>query len=390
MWGSGNFLLHRSISVSQINHKINTDPHSVTSRAKEKFNSRFPHLNTHYYTGLTKKLLDEFYPKSCPVCKTKLTSEIATRETAVRCPRCYYQGSRTAYTPLHNLRLPLWVFSYVLMESMHVFPQVLTATSIQRRLGCSNNTASLLKRRLQLFLREFIPDIKKLMAEDIQKGFGEGYRLPQDDQTDLTGLIDGKPVVSVDTVALFSAGERSNGFRKRYKHRGQTSSIYLTDSVAREKGKYQIGTLVNTIGIKRGAVIFDSIPDQKQQTIQPLLDFLPQHAPIFSDEGFPWLRRYNHNHRAINHSKRAKDRKRNVWSRERWSCKGVHSQTAEGFQRVLKHSFLAGYVYIKPEYSQLYLDEWSALKGLTVYGFDRLLAVRGAGGLWGQCEPYLP
>jgi len=276
------------------------------------------------------------------------------------------------------------------MESMHVFPQVLTATSIQRRLGCSNNTASLLKRRLQLFLREFIPDIKKLMAEDIQKGFGEGYRLPQDDQTDLTGLIDGKPVVSVDTVALFSAGERSNGFRKRYKHRGQTSSIYLTDSVAREKGKYQIGTLVNTIGIKRGAVIFDSIPDQKQQTIQPLLDFLPQHAPIFSDEGFPWLRRYNHNHRAINHSKRAKDRKRNVWSRERWSCKGVHSQTAEGFQRVLKHSFLAGYVYIKPEYSQLYLDEWSALKGLTVYGFERLLAIRGAGGLWGQCEPYLP
>mgnify|MGYP002350338940 FL=1 len=213
-----------------------------------------------------------------------------------------------------------------------------------------------------MFLREFIPDIKKLMAEDIQKGFGEGYRLPQDDQTDLTELIDGKPVVSVDTVALFSAGERSNGFRKRYKHRGQTSSIYLTDSVAREKGKYQIGTLVNTIGIKKGAVIFNSIPDQKQQTIQPLLDFLPQHSPIFTDDGLPWLKRYNHNHRAINHSKRAKDRKRNVWSRERWSCKGVHSQTAEGFQRVLKHSFLAGYVYIKPEYSQLYLDEWSALK----------------------------
>ncbi len=223
------------------------------------------------------------------------------------------------------------------------------------------------------------------MTEEIQKEFPEGFRFPKDTASDLSGLIQSKPVVSMDTVALFSARKGSNGYRARYKHNGQTSSIYLSDSVALEKGKYQIGTLVSTIGIKKGPVIFDSIPDQRQRTIMPLLDFLPEHAPIFSDAGYPWLKRYNDNHRSVNHSKRAKDLKRNVWSRERWSCKGVHSQTAEGFQRVLKHSFLAGYGYIRPEYSQLYLDEWCALKGLRLFGMDRLVEMR-VGELCGDSE----
>jgi hypothetical protein len=224
-----------------------------------------------------------------------------------------------------------------------------------------------------LFLGEFIPVIKELMSEQITNEFGEDYKLPDHNKEDITDIVKGKPVVSIDTLALFSASQRANGFRKRYKHNGQTSSIYLTDEVALEKGKYQVGTLVHTTAIKKGAVIFDSIPNQRQQTIQPLLKFLPEHAPIFSDEGYPWLKRYNVNSRSINHSKRAKDKKRNVWARDRWSFNGVHSQTAEGFQRVIKHSFLSGYGYVKPEYSQMYLDEWCALKGLQVYGFDKLL-----------------
>jgi len=282
-------------------------------------------------------------------------------------------------TPLHNLRLPLWTFSYILTEALNIHPQVLTASSIQRRLGVSNNTATLLKRRLQLFLREFVPVIKTIINQEVKEHFPEDYRFPRDPDTDLTGLTENKPVVSMDTVALFSARERSNGYRKRFRHHGQTSSIYLSDSVALERGKYQIGTLVSTICLKKGLVVFDSIPNQKQRTIQPLLGFLPEHTPIFTDQGYPWLKRYNHNHRSVNHSKRAKDRKRNVWSRERWSCRGVHSQTAEGFQRVLKHSFLAGYGYIRPEYSQLYLDEWCVLKGLRLYGWDRLAEMRDGG-----------
>ncbi|MBP7738343.1 MAG: hypothetical protein KA369_20380 [Spirochaetes bacterium] len=295
----------------------------------------------------------------------------------MRCPQCHYQGSRTAYTPLHHFKLPLWTFGYILTEAMQLHPQVLNTASIQRKLGVSSNSAILLKRRLQLFLSEFIPDIKALMVKDIDKEFGDSFRFPKEPEIDLSKQIEEKPVIYADTVALFSARERSNGYRKRYKHHGQTASIYLSDSVADKRGKYQIGTLVHTIGIKKGPVIFDSVPDQKQHTIKPLFDFLPANAPTFTDEGYPWLKRYNDNHRSVNHSARAKDKKRNVWARDRWSKNGVHNQVAEGNQRIIKHAFITGYSYIRPEFSQLYLDEYSALKGLRVYGFERILDLRG-------------
>ncbi|HPQ54646.1 MAG TPA: transposase, partial [Spirochaetota bacterium] len=177
--------------------------------------------------------------------------------------------------------------------------------------------------------------------------------------------------------------QRANGGRKRHKHTGQTASIYLTDQVAQEKGKYQIGTLVHTIAIKQGAIVLDSVPDQTQRSLYPLMDFLPDQAPVFTDDGYPWLKRYNANHRAINHSARAKDKKRNVWARDRWSRKGVHNQVAEGFQRTLKHAFISGYSYVQPKYSALYLNEYSALKGLAVYGMDRIMTGQD-GGLWGM------
>ncbi|WP_232435209.1 hypothetical protein [Leptospira noguchii] len=70
---------------------------------------------------------------------------------------------------------------------------------------------------------------------------------------------------------MFSASQRANGYRKRFKHKGQTASIYLSDSVAEERGKYQIGTLCHTIAIKGGPVILSSVPDQKQKTLQHCL-----------------------------------------------------------------------------------------------------------------------
>jgi len=300
----------------------------------------------------------------------ELSVEIKNRENAFSCPKCFYQGSRTSYTPLHHLKLPLWVFSYILIESLHLYPAVLSGEAIRRRLDVSKNTATLLKRRLQLFMSDLKPAIKELITEDIKKAF-DNISLPQNQ--DLTELIKDKPVVFADTVALFSATQRSNGGRSRYKHTGQTASIYLTDAVAQERGKYQIGTLCHTMGIKQGAVILDSISNQKQQSVQPLFDFLPKHTPIFTDDGYPWLSRYNLNHRAINHSARAKDKKRNVWARDRWSKNGVHNQVAEGFQRILKHSFISGYSYINPKYSQLYLNEYSGLKAVKVYGLDCIL-----------------
>lgn len=268
------------------------------------------------------------------------------------------------------MKLPLWVFSYILIESIQLYPAVLSGQGIKRRLGVTNNTASLLKRRLQLFLSDLLPRIKELMKDDILKDFKD-VKLPEN--TDLSDDIAGKSVVHADTVALFSATQRSNGGRKRHKHTGQTASIYLTDEVAKEKDKYQIGTLCHTMGIKQGAVILDSIPDQKEKTVKPLFDFLPKDAPVFTDDGYPWLKRHNQNHKAVNHSARAKDKKRNVWAQDRWSKDGINNQVAEGFQRILKHSFISGYSYISPKYSQLYLNEYSGIKGIRVYGLDILL-----------------
>lgn len=308
------------------------------------------------------------YPKFCPHCKTQLTRSISTRETAIRCDKCNFQGSRTSYTPLHHIKLPLWVFSYLLVEQVHRFPQVLNASEIRRKLGCAKNTATLLKRRLQLFHAELIPGIKEVLRHKLMS---EGTSLLPE-TGDLTGKISNRSVVHMDGLALFSASQRSNGGRARWKHTGQTASVYLTDSVAEERGKFQIGTLVHTMAVRRGPVFLSSLPSFKQKHVQPLLDFLPENTPVFSDDGFPWLSRYNANHRSINHSARAKDRKRNVWARNRYSRDGVNNNTAEGVQRIVKHAFISGYSYTSPEFSNMYLSEFSALKGITVYGLQNI------------------
>jgi hypothetical protein len=299
-----------------------------------------------------------------------MTAAVARRETAVRCPECHRQASRTAGTPLHHFKLPLWVFGYLLSEAMTTFPQMISAAQIRRRLGVSKSTSLLLKRRLQLFLTDFIPLIKDRMASELQQELS-GLVLPA--KGDVSKHVANKPVVHMDTLAMFSATQRANGGRSRHRHSGQTSSIYLTEKVAEERGKFQIGTLVHTIAIKQGPVILDSVPGLTQKEIQPLFDFIPKHTPTFTDDGYPWLSRYNKNHRAVNHSARAKDKKRNVWARNRWSRGGVHNQVAEGTQRIVKASFLAAYGYFNPKFSQLYLNEYSALKALRVYGLESLL-----------------
>lgn len=217
-----------------------------------------------------------------------------------------------------------------------------------------------------------IPSIKREMVKDLKKAW-KGKKLPE--SGDLKPFIEGKPVVHTDTLALFSASQRANGYRNRFKHKGQTASIYLTDAVAEERGKYQIGTLCHTLAIKGGPVILSSVPDQKQKSLQPLFDFLPEDVPLFSDEGIPWMERYNVNFRSINHSARAKDGKRNVWARNRWSRDGINNQVSEGNQRIIKHSFIASYSYFKPENSTLYLNEYSALKAIRVYGLEKLFLV---------------
>ncbi|MEI1280235.1 hypothetical protein V6Z05_18025 [Leptospira venezuelensis] len=343
--------------------------------AKDHFNNRFPNLNLTYYTELTRNLLTKCYPKQCPTCKIPLTKGVSTRENVLRCSQCNCQVSLTKNTPLEHLKIPLWTFSYIFIEALYRSPLGLSSSEIQRRLGVSKNTSLLLKRRLQIFLSDLIPSIKGEMVKEIKKAW-KGKILPE--TGDLGPFIKDKPVLHTDTLALFSASQRANGFRKRFKHSGQTSSIYLSDSVAEAKGKYQIGSLILTQALKGGAVIFNSVPDQQGKTILPFFDYLPKETAIFSDSGFPYLERYFPNSKSINHSARAVDNKRNVWARNRWSKDSVNNQVAEAVQRSLKYSFIASYSYIQPQNSILYLNEYAALKGIKVYGFDCLTSKKVA------------
>ena len=327
-------------------------------------------INQAHYLSLTKQILARAYPCVCPVCEIEMTGSVARRESVVRCPNCFKQASRTAGTPLHHFKLPLWMFGYLLSEAITMFPQMMSAAQIRRRLGVSKSTSLLLKRRLQLFLTDLVPVIKERLADELREQFS-GLVLPEN--SDVSVAVANKPVVHMDTLALFSATQRANGGRARHRHSGQTASIYLTEKVAEQRGKFQIGTLVHTIAVKGGPVILDSVPGLRQKQIQPLFSFLPQQTPTFTDDGYPWLSRYNRNHRAVNHSARAKDKKRNVWARNRWSRGGVHNQVAEGTQRIVKASFLAAYGYFNPKFSQLYLNEYSALKGIRTYGLESLL-----------------
>lgn len=65
---------------------------------------------------------------------------------------------------------------------------------------------------------------------------------------------------------LFSASQRANKGRRRHKHDGSTASIYMSEKL----GGKQIGTLVQTIATSDGAIILDSVPDQKMNTLGPL------------------------------------------------------------------------------------------------------------------------
>ncbi|MCB1172421.1 MAG: transposase, partial [Leptospiraceae bacterium] len=157
------------------------------------------------------------------------------------------------------------------------------------------------------------------------------------------------------------------------KHTGQTASIYLTDRIAEEKGRTQIGSLVHTVALKQGPVFLTAVPDNKQASIAPNLNWLPYGSVVMADQGFPYLRRYrNLQYREVNHSVRAKDTKRNKWGRNRWSRNGINNQVAEGIQRTLKYSVLSAHGYIKPENMPLYLDEFSAIKGVRHFGIDNI------------------
>ncbi|EQA63466.1 transposase [Leptospira alexanderi] len=262
-------------------------------------------------------------------------------------------------------------------------PKVLTATEIKRKTGVSYNTALLLKRRIQLFASEQKESFRDLIYEKLESSFQE-FRLPDSNgkgavseknriqsrraEKVLKKAFKGKSQVNADTLVLFSASQRANKGRRRHKHGGCTASIYMSAKL----GGKQIGTLVHTIATSEGALILDSVPDQKMNTLGPLfLQNIPKIAPVFTDSAYPWLSSVYRNHRMVNHSAKSKD-SRYRWARNRWNKDGVHIQYAEGNHRVIKQAF-SEYGYIRPEYSQLYLNEYCFFKNFKAFGMEKLV-----------------
>lgn len=134
-------------------------------------------------------------------------------------------------------------------------------------------------------------------------------------------------------------------------------------------GGLQKGTLVQTLGIKQGAVFYDSIPNQKAETVIPkIFEKIPWHTPLFSDEGYSLPSK---NHRTVNHSRKSSD-KRYKWARNRFSKNGIHNNVAEGKNAVLKKAFGA-HTWINPKHSNLYLTEFAFNANLRYFSLDDLL-----------------
>jgi len=276
-------------------------------------------------------------------------------------------GSRFSRTPFDRLRIPYGILGLLIEESAVMHPHVLTATMIQRKYGVAYNTATLLKRRVQLLASELQDTIRHLIRKDLAHRF-KGLNLPRhSSEADLTSYREKHSIPQADTLVLYSASQRANKGRKRYRHSGQTASIYKSDKLGGE----QIGTLTHILSWKKGPIDIHSIPDLKMEQIAPILDdVLPAHTPLFTDEGYRFYFRKNRNHRMVNHSARSKD-SRHKWARNRFCKNGIHNQVAEGNGRALKQAF-STYGWISPKYSTLYLNEYSFFRNLRYFGLDTI------------------
>ncbi|WP_232227721.1 transposase [Leptospira wolbachii] len=234
-----------------------------------------------------------------------------------------------------------------------------------------------MKQRLMVFASHQMEVLRKLYYNDLKETFKDVTLPKVEDGKDVKKAIGKKlyrKIPHTDTAVLYSASQRSNQHRKRFRHGGLTASIYQSDSV----GGKQVGILISTIATQNGCVFFDSIPDQKANTLGTIIrKTVPYESPLFSDEGYPWLWGIYKKHRAINHTAHSKDN-RYKFARNRWSKLSVHNQVAEGNQRLLKSAFSA-YSYIKPKFSQLYLNELAFYKSIQVVGMDRLVSAQREG-----------
>lgn len=305
-----------------------------------------------------------------------MAGRIKTRPTAIKCTRCKIHSSVLSHTPFARLKIPMWSIGWLLNESIIRAPAVVTTTYIQKTLGIHYSSAMRLKRRLQILSSEYTPRIRALMSDELKQRYGKIKPLPEKDPNDInrevTRYMRDKRIPQADTVVLYSTQNTANKGRKRFRAHGQTASIYRADSL----GGDQVGTLVNTITWRGGPAVYDSIPNQRAETLLPILErVIPTNTPLFTDEGYRWYKPHNKNLRTVNHNMPA--RRGTGKSRRRWQQNGVHTQAAEGRNGALKLAFKQ-YRYVKPKYSQLYLNEHSFIGALKYYGIEKIASANAA------------
>ncbi|WCL51061.1 transposase [Leptospira sp. GIMC2001] len=322
-----------------------------------------------HYTGLTYRILEAFYPTYCNTHTSTLLTpgKIKGRQLMGQCPICKAQKSLAKGTPLMNLHLPMSYFSYILQEILIAYPSVLTAKAIQKKLVLkSYSSAWLLKKRIQIFMTHLNDSMMEQTKEALSQeaSMNMGSKMPF--SGDVSDSIKGRIITNVDTLAIFSVGVRANKFRSRYRHGGITSSIYQSAKV----GGAQVGTLASNITIKGSLSFYESHPlTNTDYALSHLEKVITPENVLMADEAYQGLFGHYRNIRTINHSRRA-NKKIHVFSRERWSKDGVHSNVVEGSNGILKKA-MKQYNWFNCKYSQLYLNEYAVGKNIRFFDVEK-------------------
>jgi len=167
---------NKNINSLLLDNKEKANPYLLlnTNNSKKIFlNTKF---NVPLYSSLTDKLLSDLYPKYCSNCNTLVTKILSTRPTVLRCETCNKQISRFKNTPLEEIKIPYWIFGYLLHELILTYPYVITAMEMKRKLGITHNTSLLLKKRLMNFCLDILSKIntfneKQSLSPELQSIF---------------------------------------------------------------------------------------------------------------------------------------------------------------------------------------------------------------------------
>lgn len=99
---------------------LHSSPEPKLSNGRDRFTQKNRRLNVDKYTQISKNLLSIFYPKNSSDWCLSFNKEVFMREFVTLCSEWNYLGSKTSSAYLEHLKLPIWVFSYLFIESIEL------------------------------------------------------------------------------------------------------------------------------------------------------------------------------------------------------------------------------------------------------------------------------